>query len=137
MVDILRQIEDFKLLCKDSKRFIETKKLTKLNHSKTISKDKLPSQLIYGTVYFIKNNSILQFSSTLIDENVDIRWSVKRKNYKCIVTFFNLNLSDISEFNDTSIFDTDELITYNSDRSENFAIALISTGFTMYLNQTN
>jgi hypothetical protein len=118
---------------KNSKLFVLDKKLIPFEHTKNISKDELPIEAYFGTIYLIKNNSILEFYSYACDDKNTFRND--ELDYKCHATFHNMNYSDVGEFNNAdNLVSMGELVSYTMDRAINFMLALIKNGFKLYLN---
>jgi hypothetical protein len=122
---------------KNSALFIIDKKLQKYDLRKNFANDDLPSEVILGSVYLIKNNSIVEFYSHLTNDVVDVRFSQNPDPYyRCVVTIHNMNRSDICDFANTNMFENmDELISHSIDRTTNFLTTLIKTGFDLYLKK--
>lgn len=134
--EIKKEIDRNKKIAKNSKLFILDKQLVEYK-MRSISYDNLPNEFFYGTVYAIKNNSIIEFTtapvytkySMLVDE-------ITEYEPETVVTFKNLILDDLNEFKDTSQFkDIDEMISKDSTTTSNFLLALLRNKFLLYLRK--
>lgn len=88
-----------------------------------------------GTIYMIKNNSILQFYQYYTNENIDIRVNEQLDfYYKCMITIHNLHQNDISDFNNSSkLSELDEMISYDREKINDFIKALRDSDFKIYI----
>jgi hypothetical protein len=124
---------------KNSGLYISHMKLNQYKVKKNFTEDDLPLPAYYGIIHLIKNNSIIIFNQTIVTEHLDIRMDSLDTFYRCIVTIYNLDLNDISEFsNITTFIDMNELISHNRIKTFNFMRSLIKTGFKLYIkNKSN
>lgn len=132
---------------KNANLFILANKLQKFELRKNFANEELPIETHLGTIYLIKNNSILEFYTYCTNSyQNDISSKTMEQysyfNYKpdpywmCTVTVHNMNRSDIGDFVNADMFtDMDELTSADIDRSLNFMIMLIKSGFSIYVKK--
>lgn len=134
--ELITSINDNIKLFHNGVHYIDANNLVPHRGNITIS-DHLPSCVYYGTCWLIKNNSILQINSGDVYESIDIRLPSMRVHWQCVVTVHNLDLHDVSNFANTDTFNgMDELTSQNSEKSNNFILALINNGFKLYTRRT-
>lgn len=108
---------------------------------KQVSPSMLPTAAYYGTVYAIKNNSIVEFynyfaNEQIFSERTGYISEECTQFYRGVCTIHNMNISDIESFsNKTAFEDMDELISHDLDRTINFLIALLLNGFVLYVQK--
>lgn len=133
--DVKRLIKDINAnirIFHNGDKYIEINKLTVCDNNIVIN-DHLPQCVYYGSCWLIKNNSILQVDSNSVYESCDIRISEMKMGWRCVITIHNLDLTDVSDFQNMDSFrNMDELVSNDSDKSNNFIIALIKNGFKLY-----
>jgi hypothetical protein len=132
--ELYKEINDQTLVGLNSKKFIEKNKLVKYDQTINNSED-LPYQVQYGTVYLIKNNSIIQLCANYNYQNTDIRFSTRTEIWESTVMLHSLSILDINEFTDPiRILDLDGYISNDSTVTISFVTALIRNKFVLYLN---
>jgi hypothetical protein len=131
--ELLQEINANINIRKDAKLFIQHKNLQLYPTPEDFTKDDVPATIAYGTLYLIKNNSIIEFSSAIVMKNIDIRMPSMDSFYECLVTIYNLSIDDISEFQNVDSFvGMDELVSHDIDKTIDFFTVLVQTGFGMY-----
>lgn len=146
--NIINEIEDAikkeKILISKPTLFIKDRKLQK-NNIKNILADYLPLEVYYGTVYLIKNKSIIQISTNyeqelIIDPIKDYRSLFYKKidRHKSIILLHNLELTDIKLFaNPTAVLDMDEYVSYNIEKTINLILSFLKCEFELYTINRN
>ena len=130
---LLLDIQKQKTINTNSSLFIQYKKLKKHNLKK-INEDYLPMEAVLGDIFLIKNNSIIECYSYINTENIDIRFNRINRNYKSIITMYNINVDDIGMFNNTSIFNNKEdIVSRDITRTMDFIILLLKNEFCLYV----
>jgi hypothetical protein len=142
--EIENDIKKEKVLSLNVPLFIKDRKLQK-NNIKNITADYLPLDICYGTVYLIKNKTIIQISTNyeqelIVDPIKDYRSlfynSVTR--HKSIVLIHHIELSDIKAFaNPNSILSMDEYTSYNIEKTINFILSFLKCNFDLYTINKN
>jgi hypothetical protein len=137
--ELKTDIIKYKKKCKNSQNFIKDKSLVQINLKN------VPINIYIGVLYLIKNNTIIEINNIFSINNIDNNTKSKyieyifyktppiTATYKSIITFINIELNDISNFNNTSQFlEKDEIITYSTENTNKFISILIKNGFLLY-----
>lgn len=144
MTNIINEIESEikkqKLLISKPSLFIKDRKLKKYD-IKNMTADYMPIDLCYGTIYLIKNKTIIQISTNyeqelIVDPIKDYRslFYTKVLRHKSIILVHNMELADIKNFaNPNAIFSMDEYTSYNIEKTINFVISFLKCGFEIYI----
>ena len=130
---ICKKINKNMIISKNTDLFIKEKKLIKLDLPKNTKEEELPLQSYIGTCYLIKNNSIIEISSSFICKKNHILDDNEYLVYKTIVKAHNLDRVDISNFKDDIFLDIDNLISYSSKETISFIYALFQVGFNIWI----
>lgn len=134
LTQLLADIEGEKSRYLDTKAFIEKEKLTEYKLNSLVIDD-LPRQAIFGTVFAIKNNTIVEFTSGLIYRITDLGHSDRGTEvWECIIQFRSLTMEDINEYSTVNDnFGKDDIVTRDYGRSSEFLISLLRNKFKLYL----
>ena len=92
--------------------------------------------ILLGSNHLRKNNShVIIYAGFTIDDRFSLE-HVNNRNivYKCIINIKKIDKFDVNFFNNTALFDMDELECYNSDEVNEFAEALVNNGFILTNN---
>jgi len=120
-------------------KFIDERKLYKFDIDK-IEEYNLPIQCFFGRLFLIKNNSIIECYNGVSTDNRHIEYSVIKypeliePYLKCIFTIYNIDKEDIKEFRNKSIFEKEEIVSYDDKKNIMFILNLLKVGFSIYLN---
>jgi hypothetical protein len=113
--------------------FIYDRNLTEV---KVTNEEELPTMAMFGTIYLIKNNSIIIVSSCPMIKNFDPRVTMINNIWECNVNIYNLSRSDVSEFSSCEyLLSINELVSYDSERSMNFIMSFIRNKFAVYVRK--
>ena len=121
------------LISKNAELFKKDKNLVKINLHKPLNKEDLPIQSYLGTCYLIKNNSILEFCSTFEYKRIHILDENQELVYKSLITTYNLDQLDVSDFENDDFINMDDLVSYSSDDTASFVYALVRSGFNIWI----
>lgn len=125
---LLNDINNRKKINTDSLKFIKRYNLIKVDDNKV----SIESSFL-GSNYFIKNNSIIHLYSFFTKDSIEKRFhKIIDYYFKCTITFYNIDKSDVMNFSDMNIFNNDELISYNNDNVNLFINNLLNAGFYLY-----
>lgn len=136
-----------KKIMKNANQFILDRKLIKVQlHGKNFIEKHLPTNVVLGTLYAIKNNSIFEFNSMyanndLPDDTARVEYYMYQSrciniHYKSTVTILNLNIKDVGGFaNANQFLDMNEMISYDMQKTINFLVALVKNDFDIYIKQ--
>jgi len=124
--------------------FIKDRNLKK-NNIKIINADYLPIEIYYGSIFLIKNKTIIQISTNyeqelIVDPIKDYRSLFYKKiiRHKSIIIVHNIELSDIKSFaNPNAILNMDEYTSYNVEKTINFVLSFLKAGFNIYSINTD
>lgn len=129
--DLFEEINYYKQIKKNTKKFINHYNLTVYPVKKSQIQTYLPFECYLGVVYLIKNNSIIEFNSNLCARDNDSQRSPK---YRCLSTIHSIDISDVIDFmNPDTFLNTDEIISSDIEKTINFIVALIKTDFKLYV----
>jgi hypothetical protein len=131
--DVLKDIEEYKTKYKTGKEFATSHNLVQVPYTDTL--EDLPPELYYGTVYLIRNNSILSCSTYPTYLNFDIRFSAPDEPImESVISVYRMFREDLNEFaNPQSILDVDGVTSYDLAKTEKFIVALLKNKFKMYV----
>lgn len=108
-------------------------KLNNLKYVKVANKDALPLQSHWGKMFMIKNNSVIEFYSYYTNEDLDLSRSRPHvePHYKCSVNVLRLDPNDVIDIYD--VFTDNEMESRSLDKTLNFIMALVKSGFDCYV----
>lgn len=122
--------------------FISDKKLKQFTfESKIFFSKHLPHNAYYGTVYLLKNLTIIEFCTMVTDELPDDPQYIEYVMFghkmppsiKTTVTFHTLNIEDFGSLKTASQLFKQDLISYNLDKTIDFMCALLKNDFKLYI----
>lgn len=104
-----------------------------LRQVKVANKDALPVQAYWGTMYLIKNNSVIEFYSYYCNDDRDLLHSrpYVEPQYKCSINLKHIDYNDVKDVH--SAFTDDEMESHALDKTLDFVMVLIRTGFDCYI----
>jgi hypothetical protein len=130
--ELLREIEETRACAKDSARFIAKRGLVLV---KPVHGG-LPGEFAYGTIYLIKNQSIVESQTGLVLERPNLFSNEMEMRWKGVITFHNLLAKDVAEFENPQRFlGREELVTYSMERAEGFLKNLMGVKFEVYVKK--
>lgn len=93
--------------------------------------EELPANFYMGKYYLIRNKGIIEISNSIVFKTTDLLFSnVGENKWECVVTFHNVTSE---ELNGMDI--SDDIISYNTEHTTKFILALIKSGFKLYRTQ--
>lgn len=145
IVRLISDIRERRQLVRNAEAFINKRNLTEYPIRKNYAAEELPISTTLGTTYLIKNNSILEFNSNVVDGRYYDRLCIEQcldehilfgpvpdPYYVCRIILHHVDLSDVSNFVRTDTFTKEEIISYSAEQTINFISTLVQTGFKIY-----